>query len=104
VRKVGYMLDQALAFRKDGNESMFTDIQYEDLVKDSTGVLKQIYYDRGLAVSDELPQIFENTALKNPPGKYGKHAYRLSDFGMENSDLDRYTSAYQEFQKTLNGR
>ncbi|MCA6075616.1 sulfotransferase family protein [Fulvivirga sedimenti] len=104
VRKVGYMLDQALAFRKDGNEAMFTDIQYEDLVKDSTGVLKQIYYDRGLAVSDELAQIFENTALKNPPGKYGKHAYRLSDFGMENSDLDRYTSAYQEFQKTLNGR
>ncbi len=104
VRKAGYMLDQALAFRKDGNEAMFTDVQYTNLVKDSEGVLKKIYRRHGLTVSPELEEIFKNTAKKNPPGKYGKHTYRLSDFGIQDSDLDRYTSAYQEFQKTLNDR
>jgi hypothetical protein len=102
VKKNGYMLSKALAFHKSNKDKFsFTNVQYQQLVKDPIQVLKQIYADRGETVSPELKKIFIEANQKNPKGKYGKHQYELSDFGIDKTFIDRYTKDYQEFQREV---
>lgn len=99
VRKNGYMLSKALAFHESNNHiSLFTDVPYEHLVKDSLAVIKRIYADRKEPISPALMKLFSESNRKNPQGKYGVHKYELSDFGIDESYIDQFTSAYQQFQ------
>ena len=102
VRKNGFMLSKALEYRKnDRNDVVFTDVLYEDLIKDTMGVIKGIYQDRGESVSPELLAAFEAANFRNPKGKYGVHQYDLSEFGIDASYIQEYTAAYEHFQKSL---
>lgn len=101
VRKNGYMLTKALDFHEANNHiSLFTDVPYKDLVEDSMAVIKRIYADRKERISPELMEIFSSSNQKNPQGKYGVHKYELSDFGVDESYIDQFTSAYQKFQSS----
>jgi len=101
VRKNGYMLSKALAFHEANNHTaLFTDIAYQDLVEDSLAVIKRIYTDRKERISPDLMQIFSESNRNNPQGKYGVHTYELSDFGIDESYIDQFTSAYQQFQSS----
>lgn len=101
VRKNGYMLSRALEFHEANNHiSLFTDVPYQHLVADSLGVIKRIYADRQEAISPELMQIFNESNRNNPQGKYGVHKYKLSDFGIDESYIDQFTTAYQQFQSS----
>lgn len=103
VRKNGYMLDKALAFHeRNGHRIQFTDVPYQELVKDSIEVLHRIYADRKEPISLELEQIFKESNTKNHQGKYGRHLYSLEDFGIDENDVDKHTKKYQEFQKKMN--
>lgn len=101
VRKNGYMLSKALEFHESNNHiSLFTDVPYDHLVKDSMEVIKHIYEDRQESISPELMKVFMEANLSNPQGKYGVHKYELSDFGIDENYIDQYTSAYQQFQRS----
>jgi hypothetical protein len=101
VRKNGYMLSKALAFHESNNHiSLFTDVPYEYLVEDSMAVIKRIYADRKTPITHELMNIFIESNKNNPKGKYGVHKYELSDFGIDESYIDQFTSAYQQFQSS----
>jgi hypothetical protein len=102
VRKNGVMLSNALAFHEsNSHRTHFTDVDYLDLVKDSVGMAKRIYEDRGEPVSDELEKIISQANAKNPKGKYGKHFYSLEDFGIDKDFIDKYTGTYQDFQASI---
>ena len=102
VKKNGYMLSKALAFHKANKDKFkFTNVQYQQLVKDPIQVLKRIYVDRGEVVSPELEKIFREANQRNPKGKYGKHQYGLSDFGIDKAFIDQYTKDYQKFQQEV---
>ena len=102
VRKIGYMLDKAMEFRAQrAHESQFLDISYHDLVENSIEVMKNIYRSQNLEINTDLQQIFEITEQTNPKGKYGVHEYKLDDFKIERSFIDKYTSDYQEYQEKL---
>jgi hypothetical protein len=101
VRKNGYMLSKALEFHESNNHiSLFTDVPYDHLVKDSMEVIKHIYEDRQESISPELLKVFMEANRSNPQGKYGVHKYELSDFGIDENYIDQYTSAYQQFQRS----
>lgn len=101
VKKNGYMLDKALAFHEaNSHRTHFTDVPYEDLVKDSIGVIHRIYADRNEKVSPELEKSFEGANRQNGQGRYGQHIYSLADFGIDEQFIDRHTHAYQEFLKS----
>jgi hypothetical protein len=104
VRKTGYMLDKALDYRlKDNNESKFTDIYYDDLIRNSENELSRIYsLDGGLTPA--LNKRFEEHEKEHPHRKYGSHQYSLADFGLTEDDIDRYTSRYRQFISTHYGR
>ena len=97
VRKTGYMLDKALDYRsKPGNEAKFTDIYYEDLIRDSEKELSRIYsLDGGL--TPDLIDRFAHHESEHPHRKYGTHQYSLRDFGLTESDIDKHTLRYQKF-------
>jgi hypothetical protein len=102
VRKNGVMLSNALAFHEENSHrTHFTDVDYSDLVDDSVGMVKRIYEDRGEPVSEDLEKIITTANAKNPKGKYGKHFYRLEDFGIDKEFVDGYTRTYQEFQRKI---
>lgn len=102
VRKNGHMLSKALEYRStEKGKSNFTDVSYKELVKDTMKVLQRIYQDQGLEVSDELLATFEASNHQNPKGKYGKHEYNLSEFGIDEDYLKQFTASYEQFQNTL---
>lgn len=104
VKKNGYMLKRALEFHeKNRHRIHFTDVPYQELVKDSMEVVHRIYSDRKETISPELEKIFQAANHKNPKGKYGQHLYSLNDFGIDESFIDAYTKDYQEFQKKIGG-
>jgi len=102
VKKNGLMLSKALAFHEENSHARkFTDVDYRQLVDDTPGVLRNIYADRGEGISPELEKIFLEVNSGNPQGKYGNHQYSLEDFGIDEKFIDRYTLAYQKFQKEI---
>ena len=102
VRKNGFMLSKALEYRKnEKGEVIFTDVLYEDLIKDPIDVVKRIYRDRGAPVSSELLATFEAANSRNPKEKYGIHQYELSDFGIDESYIRDHTALYDHFQTSL---
>lgn len=99
LRKIQYMLNQALAFRQQaGNEALFMDVRYQQLIKEPFTVLEQIYGKIG-SINDELRQVFEQHELKNSAQKYGRHQYKLEDFNLDHKAIETYTKAYQLFLK-----
>ena len=104
VRKTGYMLQQALDYRLEGNNSdKFMDIYYKDLISDSNKELGRIYsMDGGL--TPRLVERFKQHELEHPHRKHGVHQYSLGDFGLTESDIDLHTSHYQNFIKDHYGR
>ncbi len=104
VRKTGYMLQQALDFRQQGNNSEnFLDIWYKDLIGDSMKEMGRIYsLDGGLNAA--LIERFRKHEEEHPHRKHGIHQYSLADFGLSEADIDKHTSHYQEFMKEHYGR
>jgi hypothetical protein len=94
VRKTSYMLEKALAYRREGNNHLnFTDLMYEELVSDSMSQLEKIYdsYD---GISASLKSRFQKADSENPQGKYGIHEYDLSDFSLKKEELIQRNTAY----------
>jgi len=104
IRKTGYALDKTIEFRhQDNHDSMFLDVYYEDLVKDSMKEMEKIYRMDG-GVTPELTERFIRHEKEHPHQKHGVHRYDLADFGMTTTDIDKHTARYQQFIKTLHGR
>jgi hypothetical protein len=104
VRKTGYMLDKALDYRaKNNNPIRFTDIYYDDLIRNSEKELSRIYsLDGGL--TPELIMRFGKHEKEHPHRKYGTHQYSLADFGLTEADIDKHTSRYRQFISEHYGR
>ena len=102
VKKIGYVLTKALAFHeKNGNRLNFTDVPYQELIREPLKLISKIYSDRNEQISPELEQIFSRSNQNNPKGKYGQHVYSLDDFGIDEKYIDGYTKEYQVFQQNL---
>ncbi len=97
VRKIGYMLDQALSYRlTPGNQEKFTDIHYKSLITDSGAELKKIYNLNG-GLTPGLLERFRKHETEHPHQKHGVHQYSLADFGLSEEAIDRQTQTYRKF-------
>ena len=98
VRKIGFMLEQALEFRKD-NHHQFIDVRYDDFVENGIKSVKEIYEGRGSRMPGSLTDILLHHERNSPKGKYGVHNYRYSDFGIDEQFVNEQTEQYQKFIK-----
>lgn len=74
------------------------DVHYAELMRDPLGTMRRLYAQ----LNDEFTPAAE-AGMKawlddNPQGKFGRHAYKLGQFGLSKADLEpmfeRYLSAY----------
>jgi len=70
-------------------KSPFIDVEYRKLLKEPIAELRRIYDFAGLTMDKKFEQaVHDYLEEENVQKKYGRHEYRLEDFGLEPSDLD----------------
>jgi len=85
---------------EDYYKSPFIDIDYTSLLKDSLGQLNKIYKFANLILSEDMAQsVREYLEEENIHKKYGRHEYRLADFGLEPNDL--IDPAFEVYRPTV---
>src|SRR6187549_1701775 len=100
IKKTGYMLARGIQFRNAHPEEKYTDVHYKQLVSSPLEVLENIYRF-GDPVSNELKQKFQETEKLNTQYRYGKHTYKLEDFGIKPEEITSLVEMYEGFLKTL---
>lgn len=78
------------------DHGQFLDVSYYDLIKDSIAELRRICHQAGIGFDDEAEREAENYMKANPQNRFGKHAYRLGDFGLTDEIVEDAFSPYRE--------
>lgn len=95
-RKVGRLIDRSLKSRTPENSGRFIDVAYNDLIGDPIGELRRIYLHAGVAFDEEVEQNALQLLERQVQHKFGRHSYRLEDFGMSREQIERDFGFYRE--------
>ena len=95
LRKSGLMADNAIAARVGNPDRKFIDIQYKDLFQSPEQVISRIYEAHGSPLT-EAGQTRAIQAAQAPSNHNAskRHAYALSDFGLNEQDVRETFSNY----------
>jgi Sulfotransferase family len=96
IQTFDLMIARQATFREKHGADAIHDIQYVDQVRDPVGEMKRLY-----ARFDEPPTAAAEAAMHamlaaNPPGKHGKHEYRLEDYGLTRAGVHAHFKDYTE--------
>ena len=69
--------------------SRFVDVSYYDLQNDPVNELRRIYRCADITFDDADAQAVENAARENTQHRYGKHVYRVEDFGLAGESVEQ---------------
>lgn len=100
VRKTAYMLSKGIQYRKDNPHEKYTDVMYQQLVRSPEVPLQDIYRF-GDPIPDSLLQKFNETEQQNKQYRYGRHTYKLEDFGIRPEVISEVVNIYNTFLNTL---
>lgn len=95
-RKTCRMVQLTMQSRVGMDHGQFLDVSYYDLIKDSIAELRRICHQAGIGFDDEAEREAENYMKANPQNRFGKHAYRLGDFGLTDEIVEDAFSPYRE--------
>lgn len=91
-------LDRIMDSREALGHDRLVDVHYADLVADPMATIRRLYADLGDELSDEAAAAMQKWLDDNPQGKFGKHEYALSQYGLSVEELaprfERYLSQY----------
>lgn len=91
-------MDQFMAHRAGLDPRHFLDVRYEDIVNDPVALARDIYRHFDIGIDEQGEQVLHQWRQGNQQHKYGRHEYRLEDYGLEkdriNTRLARYREAY----------
>jgi hypothetical protein len=90
--------DRIMDYRERNGEDSLIDVHYADLVADPIGAMRRLYADLGDDFTPEAEAAMQAWLDENPQGKFGKHEYKLAQYGLSVDELatrfDRYLSRY----------
>lgn len=95
-----FALENVLDQRLDGRlpESSIVDVHLQELIRDPAEVVRNIYTHLDVPLPDDMPDKVIHYLRNKPKGKFGKHEYDMSRFGMSPEGLreqfKRYTDHY----------
>ena len=90
-------LHRGLAARDQlGDRLKVCDVHYNDLMRDPSGTVGQIYSFFGHPYDDETRGRIAEWMAKNPQTKHGMHSYTAEQFGLSEAGLRRRFAAYIE--------
>ena len=82
--------------RDEIDAGQFVDVSYYDLMDDPIGVLRRICELGGIGFDDEAEREAAGFLAANPQNRFGKHDYRLEDFGLTEQAVDETFEAYRD--------
>ena len=94
--KTRRMVEWAMKTRAETPAGRFVDVSYYDLIRDPIAQLRRIYEVAGVDFDDEARGLAEQYVAENPQNRFGKHHYRLEDFGLSEHVMDEAFAAYRE--------
>jgi hypothetical protein len=89
-------VDRAIVSRAQAAEESVLDVHYGALVREPMVEMRRIYDFLELEWSPEATTEMQGWLVGNPQHKYGRHRYRLADFGLDPVELDARFKAYRE--------
>jgi hypothetical protein len=96
LRKTERMLERSAAVRAGLPPERFIDLPYPDLVRDPIAAVKHIYGRLAWPWTEALEATMREHRDRNRRHKYGRHIYRLGDFGVTEQQLRERLSTYIE--------
>ena len=95
-RKTRRMVEATEAVRADADPDRFVDVSYYDLVADPIGQLRRICERVGIDFGEAAVRRAERYIAANPQNRFGRHSYRLDDFGLSEQVVEENFSGYRE--------
>ena len=95
VRKVRRLLDRMATSRARWDANRFMDVSYYDLVRDPLAQVERVYAFAGLELTEARRTAMQEARRRNRQHKYGRHRYRLEDFGLQEKDLEDAFGTYR---------
>lgn len=96
LRKTRRMVQRSMGVREGADAGRFLDVSYYDLTRDPNTELRRICAQAGITFDDEAERQAERCLEANPQNRFGKHVYRLGDFGLSEQDVDEAFAGYRE--------
>jgi hypothetical protein len=90
--------DRAMDARDAIGEDRVVDVHYADLVRDPLATMRRLYGTLGDAFTPEAEAGMRGWLDDNPQDKFGRHEYRLAQFGLSPEKIaplfERYLARY----------
>jgi hypothetical protein len=86
-------LARPLAMSRERPQDIYH-LYYDDLVRDPLAQMKRIYTWLGEQWTNATQTGMQSWLDANPQGRFGKHTYSLSEWGLSKKDLEPYFSDY----------
>ncbi len=85
---------RGMAARDAIGEDRIIDVQYADMMRDPMGVMRKLYKQLGDDFTPEAEAGMQAWVDDNPQGKFGRHEYKLAQFGLTKTQLEPMFEAY----------
>ena len=86
----------AMQTRAKIDPGRFIDVSYYDLVDNPIAELQRVYRQAGIDFSGEARRKADEYIQANKQNRFGRHAYRLSDFGLNEKIIEDNFSLYRQ--------
>ena len=90
--------DRIMDFREKFGEDRIIDVHYADLINQPIASMEKLYSALGDEYSDGARNGMQRWIDDNPQNKFGKHEYRLAEFGLTTQSIEaqfeRYLAKY----------
>ena len=94
-RKTRRMVELTEAVRSGADPDRFIDVSYYDLIGDPIAQLRRLYRRIGIDLDEAAVQRAGSYIEANPQNRFGRHSYRLSDFGLSEEIIEEHFSGYR---------
>ncbi|WP_345424080.1 sulfotransferase [Halioxenophilus aromaticivorans] len=90
------MIDNIINYKVKYGENSIYDIQYQDIIKNPTESIHNIYRHFNQPLTNEAKNAMKKYLTDNPKGKHGKHEYILEEFGLNEAYIRSIFSDYYD--------
>ena len=95
TRKMRRMMKRSMEARKRADARRFVDVSYGDLLRDPLGELQRIYRKAGIVFGEVAERAARDALGTQVQHRYGRHVYRLDDFGLTRESVEQCFSFYR---------
>ena len=94
--KTHRMVERAMQTRAETSTERFVDVSYYELMADPIVEVRQICDQAGIGFDSNDERAARQYLAANPKNRFGKHDYRLADFGLSEQVVDETFAAYRK--------